>query len=520
MIPHIRFLLISLLITWQADWINLYPQSAEYFDGKIINSTTSQPVPFATIKLKNNQLGVYANAEGDFKVARNADFQNDSLIITCIGFKQSSLAFQDLSDKKINKVLLVPVVYGLGEVRIVASQKKLNSLVVIRRAIKRIVNNYPVKPYNYIAYYRDYQKRENDYINLNEAIIQTLDNGFNVESIADKYRLLDFRKNNDFPRINISPYYEINKSSHSDNSTKSIPDAILGDQFGNELFILMVHDAIRNFRTRSFSFVETFSNDFLYNHNFSEPVKIFNNNLLLYKIEFDAKLRITGDSLKVAGAIYIQPKDYSIHKLEYTCYYRTEGEASKKMFNIDVEYGYDNSVDSLMCLKYISFNNFFKVEDSNDNSYFKILESYLDTHSNIKSTVVLKFNNDIDPVSASRKGNYKVMIGKNEVKVNHVQVNGKNLYLRLKDEDVKGRSDSISVFVQNVKDLNGNIVDKRKSIELYQYRELFVQEYNKQLPLTDSCYMEYLPLEKNCVSRYSGSHNYWMNTPENIKIIR
>src|SRR5664280_574620 len=311
MVTHFRFLLISMLLIWEVNCFNLYPQSADYFDGKVINSTTLQPVPFATIKLKYNMLGVYANAEGDFKIARKVDFQTDSVIITCIGYKQSSMAYQDLNEFSINRVHLVPVVYGLGEVRVVAKQKKLYSLAIIRRAIRRIIDNYPVKPFNYIAYYRDYQKRDNNYINLNEAIIQTLDNGFMTESVSDKYRLLDFRKNNDFPTMNISPYYKMNKSSESDNLNKSIPNAILGDQFGNELFILMVHDAIRNFNARSFSFIETFSTDFLSNHNFSDPVKIFDNNLMLYKIEFEGKHLITGDSFYAAGAIYIQPRDYS-----------------------------------------------------------------------------------------------------------------------------------------------------------------------------------------------------------------
>ncbi|MGD0753908.1 MAG: carboxypeptidase-like regulatory domain-containing protein, partial [Bacteroidales bacterium] len=513
-----RFHLISIILIWQANSAHLYSQSTDYFDGKVINASTSDPVPFATIKLKYNQLGVYANAEGDFKIAANPEFRNDSLIITCIGYKQSSLAFNDLSEKTINKIFLIPVVYGLGEVKVVASRSKINSLAIIRRAIRKITNNYPVKPFSYIAYYRDYQKRESNYINLNEAIIQTLDNGFNSESSSNKYRMLDFRKNIDFPRMRISPYYELYASHDLNNPDKTIPKAILGDQYGNELFILMVHDAIRNFSTRSFSFIETFSADFILNHNFSEPSKVFNNNLLLYKIDFEARHGITGDSLQVSGAIYIQPKDYSIHKLEYNCYYKTKGEELKKMFNIDTEYGYDNDVDSLMCLKYISFNNIFMVVDWDDKTYFRILDSSLDTQSNIKSTIILHCSNKIDPVSASRKGNYIVIAGKKEIKIDHIQVTGRNIYLRFKDADLKTGNDSIRVDVENIKDINGNILDKRKSIELYQYRELFVQEYNKPLPLKDSCYMQYLPLENNCISKFSGKDKYWMNTPENIKI--
>jgi hypothetical protein len=324
----------------------------------------------------------------------------------------------------------------------------------------------------------------------------------------------------DFPRMNISPYYDTFTSHDLNNPNKVIPDAFLGDQNGNELFILMVHDAIRNFNTRSFSFIETFSKDFILNHSFSEPVTVLNNNLLLYRIDFKGRARITGDKLQASGAIYIQPKDYSIHKLEYSCFYTINGEGNKEMFNIDVEYGYGNAVDPRMYLKYISFNNFFKVVDQEDTTYFKVLSSYWDTQTNIKPTVIVYLNNKIDPVSASKKENYEVWIGKKTIKINSIQVVGKNVYLRFKTNDVKERSGSCKVLINNVKDIDGNIIGKKKSIELYQYRELFVQENNKPLPFRDSCFMQFLPLEQNCISKFTGKDKYWMNTPENIKNIK
>jgi hypothetical protein len=518
MTSDLRLLCIIVLLILKTNSGLLYSQQTDFIAGKVINPVTSSPIPFATIKLKYNQLGVYANAEGDFKIARNPEFHDDSLLISCIGFKQNSLAFKNLNEKTNNKIFLTPVVYGLAEVKVTASLSRLNSVAIIRKAIRKILDNYPIYPYNYIAYYRDYQKKEGNYLNLNEAIIQTLDNGFTTESILNKYRLLDFKKNTDFPRMNISPYYDINKSHDSNNPYKTIPEAVLGDQYGNELFILMVHDAIRNFNRRSFSFVETFSVDFIRNHTFSDPVRAFDNNLLLYKIDFSGRKKLTGDSLLVTGAIYIQPKDYSIHKLEYTCYYKNPGEEQKKMFNIDVEYGYESDVNSLMRLKYISFNNIFKVVDPDDNTYFKIVGSYLDTLSNIKSTVVLDFNNAIDPVSASRKENYQIFVRRNPVKISHIQVAGKRLFIRLKEDKHKAVPKEVQVSVHNIKDVNGNILDEKKSMELYQYRELFVEEYNKPLALKDSCFMEYRPLEKNCISTFSGKDKYWMNTPEYLKI--
>jgi len=517
MIANLRHLLIILLLISFTNSSLLFSQSAAYIDGMVINSSNSKPIPFATIKLQNNQLGVYANADGDFKLIRNSDFQADSLIITCIGYKRNSIAFKDLRDSSVNKIYLAPSIYGLAEVKITVSRGKLNSVTIIDKAIRNIKKNYPDKPFSYISYYRDYQKREGNYINLNEAIIQTLDSGFTTKSILNKYRLLDFKKNMDFPRMPVSQYYDDPVSVAGENPNKIIPNAKLGDQNGNELFVLMVHDAIRNFKVRSFSYIDVLSEDFLLNHNFSEPKPVYNNNLLLYKIDFTGKSRVTGDSLLFSGAIYIQPRDYSIHKLEYNCFYLNKIMGLKEMFNIDTEYGYENSINSLMCLKYISFNNIFNVLATTDTTYFRLLNSYWDNFHSLKPTLIVDFNNNIDPKSAIKKANYEIKIGKNSAKIRSIDAGDRRVFIRLDEDIKKGVKDSTYVYVKNVKDINGNILNRHKYIELYQYRELFVQEYNRTLPFINSCYIRYSPLEQNCISKYSGVNAYWMNTPENIK---
>jgi hypothetical protein len=318
----------------------------------------------------------------------------------------------------------------------------------------------------------------------------------------------------------ITPYYDLLGDNEFNNPNKTIPNAVLGDQFGNELFVLMVHDAIRNFNTRSFSFIEVFSKDFIDNHIFSEPVTVLNNNILLSKISFTGRPVVTGDSIGISGAIYIQPKDYSIHKLEYSCYSLADKKKSKQLYNIDIEYGYDNNEVSKMCLKYISFNNLFKLTDTTDSSYFRVLSSYIDTSQNIKPTVIIKFNNKIDRKSASNRANYSIKAGKREVKISSMQVVGKTLYLRFKKEAANKDEKKFVISIQDVKDIDGNMVNRRNKIEMYQYREFFVQDYNKTLPYLDSCFIQFLPLEQNCISKFSGNFNYWMNTPENIKKIK
>ena len=84
--------------------VHLNAQSQDFIRGKVINSITLEPVPFATIFLKENRIGFYANADGDFRVVQNPVFQSDSLIITCIGFNRKALAFNELKVNACNGV--------------------------------------------------------------------------------------------------------------------------------------------------------------------------------------------------------------------------------------------------------------------------------------------------------------------------------------------------------------------------------------------------------------------------------
>ncbi len=493
----------------------IFSQTAGYINGNILNAVTSDPIPFSSIRLKNNNLGIFANADGDFRLINNPYFHEDSLIITCIGFKRLSIAFKSLNDESVNIFYMTPAVSNPGKVKISEPKRELSSAEIIGKAIRNIRNNYPMMPFNYVGYYRDYQKKENSYINLNEAIIQTLDRGFSSKSAYNHYRLLDFRRSSDFPRMKVSPYYDTLGAQNLNNYHNIIPEAKFGDQYGNDLFVLMIHDAIRNFKTRSFSFIDLFSENFLFNHIFSSPIKVLDNNLELYRINFKGKNRLTGDSIRVLGAIYIQPKDFSIHKLEYTCSFLATGKKMKKMFDVDIEYGHENSINSLMFLKYISFNNIFNVVNPSDTNYFKITDSYWDPNS--PSTIVFKFNNPINPKSAQKRENYDVKVLGKKPKISVILVKDKMLYVRLVDENIEAYKDSTFANIHNLEDVDGNILNRRKVIELFQYREFFVQQYNRPLSFLDSCYLQYYPLDQNCISRYSGTHDYWMNTPENIK---
>jgi hypothetical protein len=516
MIRHLNFIALLFFISHPV----IYSQQPDYIRGKVIDSKTSGPIPFATIRLKNSQFGVISNAEGDFRILNNESFQSDSLIVSCIGFHRLSVVFSKLKISELNNLKLVPYVYSLKEVSVTARKRRLDPEMIIARALRNIKKNNPDIPFSYVSYYRDYQKDSINYLNLNEGIIQTLDKGFTCPSDSNRYRLLDFKKNMDFLSMNMTPYYDLPETDHSDISFKRIPHAMVGDQYGNELFILLVHDAIRNFDKRSFSFVDTLSQSFIRNHRFSTPVGIYDGSMLLYKIDFTAKRQITGDSIQIKGAIFIQPDDYSIHKLEYSVSYLDSEKKNKEIYNIETEYGHEPEVNSRMCLKYISFNNSFTIPDASDNNFFKVIRVEWKQAGGPYGvlppdmTIIAYFNRKIDPVSGRRMENYEMTIGKRTAKITRIKVDGPNLYITVRDDKFKRKElDSTRLSYGSLKDINGNILNKRRELEFRQFRELFVQEYNKPLEFQNNCFIQYVPLEQNCISISHNSGRFWMNTP-------
>ena len=506
-------------------WFNqavIYCQQSDYIRGKVIDSKTSMPVSYATVLLKNSQVGIHTNAEGDFRIPNNSGFQSDSLIVTCIGFHRLSVTFSVLKISEMNNLMLVPNIYGLNEVKVTARKRRLSPEIIIARALRDIKKNNPTTPFSYVSYYRDYLKDSSNYLNLNEAIIQTLDKGFACATDSNRHRLLEFKKNMDFRRIKITPYYDIPGSVHSDISFKQMPKAFVGDHNGNEFFVLLTHDAIRNFDQKTFFFIDTLTTRLLRNHIFSSPEGIYDGNTLLYKINFKAKPQITEDTYQAKGAIFIQPDDYSIHRLEYSASCLNSEKKKQEIFNIEIEYGHEPALDSKMCLKYISFNNSFIIPDSADNNFFKIVsghwvsvEPYKDFLSDLTAVVV--FNNEIDSLSAKDRKKYDITIGDVKARIRKIKVDGHTLYLTLFNEKYNVTLDSCRINITGLKDINSNILNKRRDLEILQYRELFVQEYDKPFEFQNGCFIESKPLEQNCISPSKNTNRFWMNTPLKAK---
>ena len=111
--------------------------SQETIGAKIIDSTSQNPIPFASISINNNS-GVISNNNGEFLMYLNkTPSNNDSLIIRCLGYESKRFLAKTFQD---SLVILSPKSIELDEVLV--SNKKYTPEEIIEKVKENLGNNY------------------------------------------------------------------------------------------------------------------------------------------------------------------------------------------------------------------------------------------------------------------------------------------------------------------------------------------------------------------------------------------
>jgi len=264
----------------------------------------------------------------------------------------------------------------------------------------------------------------------------------------------------------------------------------------------------------SFSFIYNLRNDFLKNHYFTFEDPVYLDNVPLYCVNFVSRSTVVGTKHVARGKIYVEYKNFAIHKIEYATY---EIPDDKLLYDIQVEYSRTNDK---MFLNYISFNNFFKLRDPRD---FKAIDIGYARGANV---VVIEVNNFPDSISALDVNNYRFSLDGLKQEIHAVKISPtdkKQIILYLKPNKYFNRWESDSKLLprfrmhfKGIKDINGRELDRPTYIPINQFRELFAQKINPEGCYSpDNLYVDKeKPLFKNPISSdKEGEYGNWMNTP-------
>ncbi len=506
-------------------------QERDFIRGSLIDAETKEPIVFANIRVKDRALGVISNVDGGFRIPLKYRTYGDILEISSLGYKTKEVAMQTLNKDSVYVLNLYPSVAVLQEAIVTAEYKRRrrrSAKQIVREAIESIPKNYPNHPFSTIGYYRDYQIEKEEYINLNEAILEVFDAGFDqIDTSTTKVQIYAYEQNNQFRRDTVADnLYDYNTGR------KTITNAFLSDYGGNEFTILKTHDAIRNYRLNTYDFVNEVNNgDILRNHSFKRLSNTNSADEILYVVKFQ---KIDERHLAL-GKIFISTFDFAIHKLEYAVYLRqsnkivkkTKAENSNKLI-FEINTSYKRGVNDKMYLNYISFHNTFKLRIRPP---FNVIHIGVDLD---KKRFELTFNEEIDLGNDVDMKNFRGYFKGRRIKFKRSLILEKKVFLypglistkeRLMWEDLISavkrniplNQKLIYFKVNNINDIHGNVINKSYTKDYNQFREFFVQEVKPFImPRNNGRYMNGMqPIytESQPIIKPDNFNDYWMNTP-------
>lgn len=157
--------------------------------GRVTDAVTHQPVIYANVQLENGSIGTVANTAGEFVFKIAEKFWQDTLSISCIGYKTITMPLPQVSLQDM-EVRLEPSVYQLPAV----SVNVRDGFGILRKMIGRIPENYDTADVRLTAFYRENVRLAADTINFNESVLDIYKTYRTGRDYKDQIRIIKGRK--------------------------------------------------------------------------------------------------------------------------------------------------------------------------------------------------------------------------------------------------------------------------------------------------------------------------------------
>jgi len=165
----------------------LISQNKRLISGNIIDAVTKEPLPFVTVSLKKQLIGVVTNEEGKFDLYVPPEVKNDTLFVNYLGYKHFLMDITEI--KEPITIKLLETVVQLEEIVV----RPLSPENYIQMAMRKIKQNYPKDPFQTEAYYREKVHENKNLVKCDEGVFKTYYLNF-IDTLKPQHQLLLFRR--------------------------------------------------------------------------------------------------------------------------------------------------------------------------------------------------------------------------------------------------------------------------------------------------------------------------------------
>ncbi len=165
------------------------------FSGKVVDVKNGDVLPFATLSVEGSNITTVSNSEGEFSLKIPKEFQDKTLTVSYIGYKNRILKISELKQEN-SRITLEPMIVSLPEINVISTDAENLVLSVLENRYK----NYPEEELLMTAFYRETIKKNRFYVSLSEAIVDILKQPYSSFR-QDQAELYKSRKQSDYKKM-------------------------------------------------------------------------------------------------------------------------------------------------------------------------------------------------------------------------------------------------------------------------------------------------------------------------------
>jgi hypothetical protein len=166
--------------------------------GKVIDAATRAPLVFASVAVKESNVGIITNIDGEFTLKISSSEANKNLEFSFVGYKNKVVPISDLKENGSKNIIALDAApIPIREIIV----KPVNPYSIVEKAIDNIPKNYETVPNLMTAFYRETIKKNRTYVSLGEAVVEIFKAPYNSDIRFDGTRMYKGRKGTDVQRM-------------------------------------------------------------------------------------------------------------------------------------------------------------------------------------------------------------------------------------------------------------------------------------------------------------------------------
>jgi CarboxypepD_reg-like domain len=166
--------------------------------GKVIDAESRAPLVFATVAVKETNVAIVTNIDGEFTLKVGDLSTSKTLEISFLGYKNKVVPLSELKDNGSKNIIsLVAAPIPIKEIIV----KPLDPVSIVEKAISNIGKNYESVPNLMTAFYRETIRKNRTYVSIGEAVVEIFKAPYDSDLRFDGARIYKGRKSSDVEKM-------------------------------------------------------------------------------------------------------------------------------------------------------------------------------------------------------------------------------------------------------------------------------------------------------------------------------